>query len=127
MTDYRKLDVYWDARRLGRDVFRSTSRLEPYLRWRLGGQLDSAVESIGANLAEGSGRKNIQHGNIELIRYGHMAFGSACEVEHRLGGLADRELLLQPDSEEFNARIGLIKGKLLMLMRAWRKGDRGRG
>ena len=126
MTDYRKLDVYWEARRLGRDVFHTTSRLEPYLRWRLGGQLDSAIESIGANLAEGSGRKNVHHGNIELIRYGHMAFGSACETEHRLGGLADRELLAPPDVNEFNARIGLIKGKLLMLIRAWRDADRGR-
>ena len=126
MTDYRKLDVYWEARRLGRDVFFSTSRLEPYLRWRLGGQLDSAIESVGANLAEGSGRKNIRHGNIELIRYGHMAFGSACEAEHRIGGLADRELILQPDADEFNARIGVIKGKLLMLIRTWRSRDRGR-
>lgn len=126
MTDYRKLDVYWEARRLGRDVFQSTARLEPYLRWRLGGQLDSAIESIGANLAEGSGRKNIQHGNIELIRCGHMAFGSACETEHRLGGLMDRELLLPPDADEFNARIGLIKGKLLTLIRSWRDRDRGR-
>ena len=126
MIEYRKLDVYWDARRLGRDLFKVTSRLPLYLRWRLGGQLDDAVESIGANLAEGCGRKNVRHGNIELIRYGHMAYGSACETEHRIGGLHDRELITRADFEALGGQIDATKGKLWSLIRAWTRSDRGR-
>jgi four helix bundle protein len=126
MINYKKLDVYWDVRRLGRDIFQVTRKLPPYLRWRLGGQLDDAVESIGSNIAEGSGRKNVCHGNVELIRYGHMAYGSACETEHRLGGLHDRELVADQVHAELAGRLDGAKGKLWRLIQEWRLADRGR-
>ena len=126
MIDYRKLDVYWDVRRLGRDIYQVTRRLPPYLLWRLGGQLDDAVESIGANLAEGSGRKNVSHGNAELVRYGHMAYGSACETEHRLAGLHDRELVANEAYADLAERLDGAKGKLWRLIQEWRLSDRGR-
>ena len=126
MIDYRKLDVYGDARKLGRDIYLVTRKLPPYLRWRLGGQLDDAVESIGSNLAEGSGRKNLRHGNTERIRYGHMAYGSACETEHRIGGLHDRELIKAEDFADLAGQIDMAKGKLWSLIREWRRSDRGR-
>ena len=126
VSDYRKLDVYQEARGLARDIYRVTSALPLYLRWRLGAQLDNATESIGANLAEGSGRKNVGHGNSELIRYGHMAFGSACEVEARLQGLRDRELIAEKDFAPLAARIGKVKAMLLTLIRYWKNNDRGR-
>lgn len=126
MPDYRKLDVYHDARRLGRDLFRVTCRLPLYLRWRLGGQLDGAVDSIGSNLAEGCGRKGPEQGNTELIRYARLAYGSACEFEHRIGALHDRQLISDSTFSQLNDHIGMIKGKLVLLLEAWRRDDRGR-
>ncbi|MGH7636944.1 MAG: four helix bundle protein [Gemmatimonadaceae bacterium] len=126
MIDYRTLDVYQDARVLARDLFRIILRLPLWLRWRLGAQLDDAVESIGSNLAEGSGRKNVAHGNTELIRYGHMAHGSACEVEHRIQGLRDRELISASEHADLADRIGHIKARLLRLISAWKRADRGK-
>jgi four helix bundle protein len=126
VIDYRRLDVYWDARKLAKDLYQATRQLPPYLRWRLGGQLDDAVDSIGSNLAEGSGRKNVSHGNTELIRYCHMAYGSACETEHRIDSLHDRDLIETQAYEDFAARIDAIKGKLWSLIRAWKRADRGR-
>lgn len=126
MIDYRKLDVYIEAKGLGRDLFQVTRRLPLYLRWRLGGQLDEAVESIGANLAEGYGRKNAYHGNTELIRYVHMALGSACEAEHRIGGLHDRELLTIQEYTGFADRIDKVKRMLWALIRELGRRDRGR-
>ena len=126
MIDYRALDVYQDARFLARDLFRIIVRLPLWVRWRLGAQLDDAVESIGSNLAEGSGRKNVAHGNQELVRYGHMAHGSACEVEHRIQGLHDRELISDAQYADFAARVGTIKARLLRLISAWKRSDRGR-
>ena len=127
MTDYRKLEVYRDARALSREIyFHATRRLPLYLRWRLGGQLDDAADSIGSNLAEGSGRKNPDHGNAELIRYGFLSFGSVCEVEHRLAALHDKQLLGDAMYAELNERVGRIRGKLLSLIACWRREDRGR-
>jgi|SRR5687768_12722999 len=126
MIDYRTLDVYQDSRLLARDLFRIIRRLPLWVRWRLGAQLDGAVESIGSNLAEGSGRKNVAHGNAEHIRYGHMAHGSACEVEHRIQGLYDRELISDSQYGDLAGRIGTIKGRLLRLISAWNRSDRGR-
>jgi four helix bundle protein len=125
VSDYRKLEVYHEARALAREIFRMTSQLPPYLRWRLGAQLDDAAELIGANLAEGCGRKNFGHGNTELIRYGHISFGSACEVEHRLQGLNDRELLSDAEHAPLHARINRIKGMLLNLIRSWKRTTEG--
>jgi four helix bundle protein len=126
MPDYRKLDVYHDARRLGRDLFRVTSRLPLYLRWRLGGQLDDAVDSIGSNLAEGCGRKSPEQVNTELIRYARLAYGSACEVEHRIAALHDRQLISDSSFSHLNDHIGMIKGKLMSLIEVWRRDDRGK-
>ena len=126
MSDYRKLEVYHDARSLARDIFGITQRLPGYLRWKLGTQLDDAAESIGANLAEGCGRKNLGHGNTELIRYGHISFGSACEVEHRVQGLKDRDLISDANYTRLREGISKVKGKLLLLIRAWKKDDRGK-
>ena len=126
MIDYRKLDVYWDVCRLGRDLYQVTRRLPPYLRWRLGGQLDAAVDSIGSNIAEGSGRKNLSHGNVELIRYGHMAYGSACETEHRLEALHDRDLVEDLAHEDLAGRLDAAKGKLWRLISEWKLADRGK-
>ena len=126
MLDYRKLDVYWEARKLAKDVFAATSQLPLYLRWRLGGQLDDAVESIGANLAEGCGRKNAGHGNTELLRYAHIAYGSACETEHRIAGLHDRNLIPDNTHADLAAQIDKVKGMLWRLIQSWRRGDRGK-
>lgn len=127
MTDYRKLDVYLAARALSKDIFfRATLSLPLYLRWRLGGQLDEASDSIGSNLAEGSGRKNPDHGNTELIRYAYLSHGSACEVEHRLAALHDRDLVPDDVHADLTTRVVRIKAMLLSLIAYWKREDRGR-
>ena len=126
MLDYRKLDVYWEARKLGKAVYAVTTTLPLYLRWRLGGQLDDAVESIGANIAEGAGRKNVGHANTELIRYAHMAYGSACETEHRIDGLHDRQLISDEAHSALVEQVDRVKAMLWRLIRKWSDSDRGK-
>jgi len=126
MEDFRRLEAYQLAKMLAREVYHVTSVLPLYLRWRLGGQLDDAVESIGSNIAEGCGRKNAEHGNVELIRYLHMAFGSACEVEHRIGGLIDRELISAEQHRALLARVEEVKKKVAALIGSLRRRDRGK-
>ncbi|HYC51143.1 MAG TPA: four helix bundle protein [Gemmatimonadaceae bacterium] len=126
MEDFRRLEAYRLAKALARDIYQVTARLPLYLRWRLGGQLDDAAESVGANIAEGCGRKNAEHGNVELIRYLHMSFGSACEVEHRIGGLADRGLISPAECTDLLTKVEAVKKKVASLIVALKRGDRGR-
>src|SRR2546423_2796341 len=92
MEDFRKLRIYCEARTLLRELVVHTRRFPPRYQ-RLASQLEDAADSIGSNIAEGCGRKNTTQSNVELIRYVHISFGEACEVEHRLGTARDRRLL----------------------------------
>jgi four helix bundle protein len=126
VADYRDIRAYREAKSLARDLYRVTASLPFYLRWRLGGQLDASAESIGSNLAEGEGRKNAFHANTELIRYVHMALGSANETEHRIGGLHDRGLMTEEDFAHFGDRIDKVRRMLRAFIRELRRLDRGR-
>lgn len=126
MEDFHHLRVYQDARALTRDVWRATRRLPWCVQRTLVPQLDNACESIGANIAEGCGRKNRFHGNAELIHYLHFSYGSANESDHRLGGLFDRELLTAAVYDDLNPRLQEIKRKLRLWNDHLYKRDRGR-
>ena len=93
MEDFTKLEVYHLARAYSKAVFMATRQFPDYLKPKLAAQLDGAAESIGANIAEGCGRKKWDHGNAELIRYMHYSFASANEAQHRVLGANDKELI----------------------------------
>jgi four helix bundle protein len=70
--------------------------------------------------------KDKDHGNAELIRYLHISFGSACEVEHRLAGAFDKKLFDRPMYSRLNATLVEIKRMLAGLIRRLRADDRGK-
>jgi four helix bundle protein len=125
VEDFRRLGVYREACTLAREMFAVTRRFPSYLR-RLAAQLDDAAESIGSNIAEGCGRKNRNHGNAELIRYLHISFGSACEVQHRLGGARDKGLITRKEYYQLESRVVGVKRMLSAFIRSLEDGDRGR-
>jgi four helix bundle protein len=84
MESFRKLEVWQRAHQLTLAVYRLAARLPDSERFGLAAQLRSAAASIPANIAEGCGRRNSWSGNGELIRFLHMAMGSATELEYRL-------------------------------------------
>jgi four helix bundle protein len=79
MTDFRRLDVCERAHALTLDLYRATARLPAEERFGLVGQIRRAGVSIGANLAEGSGR-----GGRDFARYIGIALGSSNELEYLL-------------------------------------------
>jgi four helix bundle protein len=125
MEDFHRLRIYREARILTRELFAQTRRFPTRYR-RLAEQLDEAVDSIGSNIAEGCSRKNSGHGNSELIRYGHMSFGSACEVEHRLATAYDRHLIAKKDFYALHTRVVSLKKQLSAWLRYLEDNDRGR-
>jgi four helix bundle protein len=79
MTDFRRLDVCERAHALTLDLYRATARFPTEERFGLVSQIRRAGVSIGANLAEGSGR-----GGRDFARYIGIALGSSNELEYLL-------------------------------------------
>ena len=84
MESFRNLKIWEKAHELTLMVYRLAAALPEHERFGLAAQLRTAAASIGANIAEGYGRRNSRGGNGELIRFCHMAMGSATELEYRL-------------------------------------------
>ena len=89
MRDFREIKVWEKAHRLTLQLYRLT---KPFPKDELSGltaQIRRSAASIGANIAEGCGRR----GGRELARYLQIAAGSASELEYHLLLAADLKLI----------------------------------
>ncbi|MCM1490003.1 MAG: four helix bundle protein [Muribaculum sp.] len=81
LYSFEKLDAYQEARKLVVEVYRIINILPIHEKYALGSQLQRAVISVKANIAEGCGRKSYK----EKIHFLEIAFGSLtetyCELE----------------------------------------------
>ena len=126
MEDFRKLEVYHLARAYSKAVWLATRQFPAYQKPRLAAQLDDSSESIGANIAEGCGRKNWTHSNVEFIRFLHFAYGSASETQHRVCGAFDKELIPQAVYSDLETQVDTLNAKLTRLIQHLERNDRGR-
>ncbi|HLL77006.1 MAG TPA: four helix bundle protein [Pyrinomonadaceae bacterium] len=79
-TNFETLHVYRLAERLADEVWAIVKRWDQFERSTLGKQIVRAADSVGANIAEGTGRGSFQD-NRRFIR---MARGSLNETQHWL-------------------------------------------
>jgi four helix bundle protein len=86
MRDFRELNVWHKAHRLTLDVYRATKSFPRDELYSLTNQIRRASVSIGANIAEGSGKNS----RPELARFLQIALGPASELEYHL--LLSRDL-----------------------------------
>jgi four helix bundle protein len=77
-TRYERLIVYQLAVRIADHAWRIVHKWDSFARETMGAQLVRAADSVGANLAEGSGRDS-RRDNLRFISY---ARGSLYEVRH---------------------------------------------
>jgi four helix bundle protein len=89
MRNYKDLQVWSKAHALTLELYRATRRFPAEERFGLTGQIRRASLSIGANLAEGCGRRS----DGELARYVQIALGSATELSYHLLVARDLGLL----------------------------------
>jgi four helix bundle protein len=86
MRDFRELKVWHKAHSLTLDVYCATKTFPREELYGLTSQIRRAAASIGANIAEGSGKSS----RADLARYLQIALGSASELENHL--LLSRDL-----------------------------------
>jgi four helix bundle protein len=86
MRNYRDLQVWKKAHDLTLALYRISQRFPREEIYGITGQLRRAAVSIGANLAEGCGRRT----STELARFVRIAMGSASELDYHL--LLSRDL-----------------------------------
>lgn len=79
-TNFEKLHVYQLAEQLADDIWRLTRDWDNFEKNTIGRQIVRAADSIGANIAEGSGRGSYKD-NRRFVR---IARGSLNETQHWL-------------------------------------------
>lgn len=89
MKDFKDMRVWSKAHSLTSGVYKATRGFPREELFGLTSQMRRAASSIGANIAEGSGRRS----DGELTRFLHIARGSAAELEYHLLLAHDLELL----------------------------------
>jgi four helix bundle protein len=88
-TNFENLRVYVLAEQLADEVWKTVRKWDTFARDTVGKQLVRAADSVGANIAEGSGRGT----NQDYRRFLRIARGSLCETQHWLRRAFRRELL----------------------------------
>jgi four helix bundle protein len=109
--EFRDLSVYQRSVELGDALHLSVAAWDSFDRWSIGIQMVRAVDSIGANIAESSGRTRGDQRRFLVI-----ARGSVLELEHWLDRATERGLHV-PSNAHADARAvgrmlnGLIKAR----------------
>lgn len=108
MKDFKELEVWKRAHGVTLSVYEITRRFPREELFGMSSQLRRAAASIGANIAEGCGRRS----DGEMCRFLHIAYGSASELEYHL--LLARDLRMLKDAE-FDAIVHEVDGVQRML------------
>ena len=112
MRDFRELKVWRKAHELTLEVYRMTKNFPADERFELRSQIRRCSASIGANIAEGCGRR----GNGELHRFLQIACGSGSELEYHLLLSKDLGYLQQTAYEQLNLKTVELRRMLNVLI-----------
>ena len=80
MRNYRDLEVWKHAHKLTLELYEASRKFPKEEMFGLTSQLRRAAISVGANLAEGCGRRT----TAEFARFIRIAMGSASELDYHL-------------------------------------------
>lgn len=113
-TNFETLRVYQLAEKLADEVWMAVKSWDPFAKVTLGKQIVRAADSVGANIAEGTGRGSFQD-NRRFVR---MARGSLNETRHWLRRAHARGLLTKRAIQEIRPLIDELSPKLNVYLRS---------
>ncbi|HKR13590.1 MAG TPA: four helix bundle protein [Pyrinomonadaceae bacterium] len=92
-TNFEQLRVYQLAEKLADRIWRIVVKWDHFAKITVGEQIIDAADSVGANLAEGTGRGSLQDNR----RFVKIARGSLYETKHWLRRAYKRNLLTEQE------------------------------
>lgn len=107
-TSFENLQVYRLGEKLADEVRTVVTGWEQFAKTTVGRQMVRAADSVGANIAEGSGRRSFQD-NRRFVR---MARGSLNETKHWLRRAYSRGLLSTEEVKRIRPIIDELAPKL---------------
>ncbi|KAF0142007.1 MAG: hypothetical protein A2499_05245 [Stygiobacter sp. RIFOXYC12_FULL_38_8] len=107
-TNFEKLDVYKLSERLCDLIWEIVINWESLSKNTLGSQIIRSSDSIGANIAEGTGRGSSK----ENKRFAKIARGSLYETKHWLRRAVRRNLLSKKQIDELKVIIDELSPRL---------------
>ncbi|HEY2361602.1 MAG TPA: four helix bundle protein [Candidatus Angelobacter sp.] len=122
MKDFKELKAWHKAYDLSLVIYEASRSFPREEMYGLTSQLRRAVVSIGANIAEGCGRRS----NGELVRFLQIARGSASEVEHHLLLARDLKFLQAVTHQDIEKRLQEVQRMLTSLVSSIQETPGGR-
>ena len=113
-TNFEKLNVYRLAEDLADRIWDIAIEWPQFARDTIGKQIVRAADNIGANIAEGSGRKAFQ-GNRRFVR---IARGSLNETQHWLRRAYRRKLLSRDQIDALRLILDELAPRLNAFLRS---------
>lgn len=107
-TNFEKLRVYQLAEKLADEVWSAVGSWDHFAKFTMGRQIVRAADSIGANIAEGTGRGSYQD-NRRFVR---TARGSLNETRHWLRRAHTRQQLSKEQIQKIRPLIDELGPKL---------------
>jgi four helix bundle protein len=107
-TNFENLHVYRLAEELADEIWQIVLSWPQFARDTLGKQLIRAADSVGANIAEGAGRRAFQD-NRRFVR---IARGSLQETQHWLRRAYKREMLTQLQIDSLKRKLDELAPRL---------------
>ncbi len=107
-TDFENLRVYKLSEDLADSVWDIVLRWDSFAKGTVGKQIVRAADSIGANIAEGTGRGTF----ADNKRFVRIARGSLNETQHFLRRAFRRKLLTKPDVDKLKPLVDNLAPQL---------------
>ncbi len=112
MRNYRELDVWKKSHKLTLELYQLSRSFPKDEMYGLTSQMRRAAVSVGANLAEGCGRRT----SPELARFVRIAMGSASELDYHLLLCRDFQFVSAQDYERTSTELSRVRKMLTGLL-----------
>lgn len=112
MRNYRDLEVWEKSHKLTLELYKLTRGFPKEEMYGLTSQMRRAAVSIGANLAEGCGRRT----GAEMARFVRIAMGSASELDYHLLLCRDFEFVTNEQYERTSRELTRVRKMLSGLL-----------